>query len=135
MTLLSLGYWIVKEARSKSLDRSSRGLDISDPCHRPIAAIPAAPTLDGGHEQRGVGLAVDHAEHRAERAVGQGCIAAVADLHRREVKRAFGEADLSAPRLVHLGAGWHITITPRVKLLRIGPVNGIEAGRGVRRVM
>src|SRR5271169_171527 len=78
-------------------------------------------------------LAVDHAEHRAKRAIRQGCVTAVVDLHRREIERAFGEADLLALRLVNLSAGRHIAVTARVELLRIGPVPGIEAGRGMRR--
>src|SRR5208282_5394069 len=79
------------------------------------------------------GLAVDHAEYRAERAIGHGRVTAVVDLHRRGVEWAFGEADLLAPRLVNLSTGRHITVTARVELLRIGPVPGIEAGRGMRR--
>src|SRR4029077_20529804 len=34
-------------------------------------------------------LAINHAEHRAERAVRQGCIAAIADLQCRQVEWAF----------------------------------------------
>src|SRR3954451_8223391 len=55
-------------------------------------------------------LAVGHAEHRAERAVGHGGVAAVADLHRCEVERTPGKADLLALCLIHLCAGGRIAV-------------------------
>ena len=56
-------------------------------------------------------------------------------LNSRVCPQPASKADLLASCLVHLSAGRHITLAIRVELLRIAPVPGIEAGRGIMPIL
>src|SRR4029077_3405277 len=77
-------------------------------------------------------LAVGYAEDSAEPAIGQARLSPIGDIECGNVKGASGKTDLLALGLVDLGARRHVVVAIGIELLRIAPVTGIEAGRGMR---